>query len=157
MEQPLVNRVLVVEDIQDHADLLVTAFLSTEAKPDVVTFQNGLEALDYLLQRGSFEGVRSATPRLIVLDLHLPGLGGLDLLKRLKLDPRTRTLPVVVCTVSRNSKALEQAMALGADGHFVKPLGESAFFETVRQVSRQWLETRGGDRSPPTQAFPPPV
>lgn len=70
------TRVLVIEDSPDHAELLVTAFLGTEAKPDVLTFQNRREALDYLLQRGHFEGVQSKPPQLVVLDLNLPGLGG---------------------------------------------------------------------------------
>jgi CheY-like chemotaxis protein len=99
---------------------------------------DGVEALDFLFRRGSWEGRASNDPILILLDLHMPKLDGHDVLKVVKGDPALRTIPVVIMTSSREGPDLRKAYDLGANAYVVKPLDFKEFVTAVKTVGTFW-------------------
>jgi two-component system, response regulator len=132
--------ILVVEDNPDDAELTAAVLRQqrTDAVIDVVA--DGLDALDYLGGRGSHEGRGPATPALILLDLKMPRMGGLELLRRLRADERTRRLPVVVLTSSMEETDRRTSYDLGANGYVRKPVDFDQFVEVARKLGDYWLD-----------------
>ena len=100
---------------------------------------DGVEALDYLFQRGAFADRAQVSPKVILLDLKLPRLDGLEVLKRVRADETTRNIPVVILTSSREEPDLARAYELGANSYIVKPVDWTQFSEAIRQVGMYWL------------------
>lgn len=135
------NRViLLVEDNPDDEALTLRAFRKSNILNDVVVVRDGVEALDYLFGEGSYEG-RDTTrqPVLILLDLKLPKVDGLEVLRRLRADGRTRLLPVVILTSSSEEQDLIASYSLGANSYVRKPVDMVQFYEAVRQLGVYWL------------------
>jgi two-component system, response regulator len=132
--------VLLVEDNPDDARLATTALRSNRIINEVVVARDGEEATDYLFGTGSFEG-RDALqcPELVLLDLKLPGMNGLDLLRRIRADERTRLVPVVVLTSSAEEEDLVRSYRLGANSYVRKPIDFEEFIEAIRQLSVYWF------------------
>ena len=132
--------ILMVEDTRDDADLALRALKKNNILNDVVLARDGAEALDYLFGRGAYEG-RDVfdTPQVILLDLNLPKIGGLDVLRRLRADDRTRLTPVVILTSSREEQDLVRSYALGANSYVRKPVDFVQFSDAVRQLGLYWL------------------
>jgi two-component system response regulator len=142
--------ILLVEDNPDDVDLTLRALRKEGMTAEVAIVSDGQEALDYLLCRGRYEGRDPCRrPSVVLLDLKLPGLHGLDVLTRLRADRRTSLLPVVVLTSSREESDVSASYALGANSYIRKPVDFDAFRESIRQVATYWLTL---NEAPPAPA-----
>lgn len=140
MEQVEQKVILLVEDNPDDEALTLRAFRRNNIRNDVVIARDGAEALDYLFATGPYAGRdASVSPQVILLDLKLPKLDGLEVLKRLRADKRTKLLPVVVLTSSNEEKDLIDSYSLGANSYIRKPVDFAQFTEAVRQLGLYWL------------------
>ncbi len=130
--------VVLVEDNPLDVELAQEAFRKAHIANSVRVLRDGAEALDYLLPPPA-AGMEPAPPRVILLDLKLPRVDGLEVLRRLKSDERTRRVPVVVMTSSREERDVVTSYNLGANSYIVKPLDFEQFAEVVRQMGLYWL------------------
>ena len=136
----MLDTILLVEDNPDDRDLTLRALKGQLAANEIVTVVDGVEALDYLFAQGAYAGRDLATqPRLILLDLKLPKLSGLEVLSRIRADPRTRSLPVVVLTSSSEDQDINESYQRGANSYVRKPVVFGDFAEAVRQLGLYWL------------------
>ncbi|GAB4256272.1 MAG: response regulator [Methylomicrobium sp.] len=132
--------ILLVEDNEDDVTLMLRALSDNQITNKIEVVRDGEEALDYLFARGIHSGRdRHALPRIILLDLKLPKLDGLEVLKQIRNDAQTRLTPVVVLTSSKESRDLETSYRLGANSYIQKPLDFSRFVEAVREIAVYWL------------------
>ena len=132
--------ILLVEDNPDDQLLTLRALKKTGVKNEVVVAHDGVEALDYVFASGSHSGRDPAVmPQLILLDLKLPRVGGLEVLKRLRSDERTRRLPVVILTSSREQRDMLDGYGLGANSYVRKPVDFEQFVSAVELLRRYWL------------------
>jgi CheY-like chemotaxis protein len=132
--------VLLVEDNPDDVLLILRALKKNGVKNEVIVARDGVEALYYLFGTGIYAG-RDTTvmPQLILLDLRLPKVEGLEVLRRVREDERTKLLPVVVLTSSRDDQDLVEGYGLHANSYVCKPVGFEGFVEAVRQLKFYWL------------------
>ena len=132
--------VLLVEDNVDDAQLALAALWGNRIVNEVVLARDGEEARDYLFGLGSHAG-RDAShcPQLVLLDLKLPKIDGLDVLRRIRADERTRLTPVVVLTSSDEEEDLIRSYRLGANSYVRKPIDFERFLEAIRQLTVYWL------------------
>src|SRR5438128_1237143 len=132
--------ILLVEDNPDDEALTLRALQKNNIRNEVVVARDGAEALDYMFGTGAHEGRDTGVlPQVILLDLKLPKLGGLEVLERLRADPRTRVVPVVILTSSKEEQDLIQGYSLGANSYIRKPVDFVQFMEAVRQLGLYWL------------------
>jgi two-component system response regulator len=124
--------ILLVEDNQDDEELALLAFERNRVANHLVVVRDGQEALDYL-------GTCAALPEVVLLDLKLPKVDGLEVLRRLRADPRTRRLPVVVLTSSREEDDLLRSYDLGANSYVRKPVDFARFSDVMQQLQMYWL------------------
>jgi len=132
--------ILLVEDNRDDEALTLRALKKNNIKNDVVVAHDGVEALDYLFGTGSHAG-RDLTvmPQVILLDLKLPKVDGLQVLRRVRVHERTRLLPIVILTSSNEEQDRINGYGLGANSYVRKPVDFAQFIEAVRQLSLYWL------------------
>ena len=135
------NRViLLVEDNRDDEELTLRALAKSNVTNPVVVVRDGEEALDYLFARGRYAPpAKVETPQVILLDLKLPKLDGLEVLRALRAQESTRLLPVVVLTSSLEEQDLVRSYQLGANSYVRKPVDFVEFIEAVRQLGLYWL------------------
>ncbi len=132
--------ILLVEDNPDDVDLTLRAFRKSNIVNDVVVARDGVEALDYLFATGAHAGRDpNALPQVVLLDLKLPRLDGLQVLERVRANPTTRLLPVVILTSSTEQRDLVSSYTLGANSYIRKPVDFQEFVEAVRQLGLYWL------------------
>ncbi len=132
--------ILLVEDNPDDEILMLRALAKNGMAGEVVVARDGVEALEYLFSSGRHAGRPGGTmPRLILLDLMLPRLNGFEVLQRLRADERTRLLPVVILTSSRERRDVLEGYGLGANSYVRKPVDFEQFLEVVRQLKHYWL------------------
>jgi two-component system response regulator len=134
------NIILLVEDNPDDAELTMRAFRKSKILNDLILVRDGVEALDYLFSTGSFSGRDpNASPELVLLDLKLPKVDGLEVLRRMRADDRTRRIPVVVLTSSGEEKDIVSSYDLGANSFVRKPVDFAQFLEAAQQLGLYWL------------------
>jgi len=132
--------ILLVEDNPDDVELTLRAFKKCNIANEVVVARDGVEALDYLFGTGAYAGRDlSVMPAVVLLDLKLPGIDGLEVLRRLRADERTRFLPVVVLTSSNEDQDVVNSYQLGANSYIRKPVDFIQFIEAARQLGIYWL------------------
>jgi two-component system response regulator len=136
MTVPETPDVLVVEDNPDDVELTLRALRRMNLTNPVRVARDGVEALEILLGDGT---TRPPLPRVVLLDLKLPRVGGLEVLARLREEERTRMLPVVVLTSSREEPDVKKAYALGVNSYVVKPVEFEKFVDAVGKVGQYWL------------------
>jgi len=143
--------ILLVEDSPEDADLTLHSLRRNNLASHIQWAQDGEEALDFLFCRGAFSS-RSfdSPPKVVFLDLKLPKVDGLEVLRRLKEDVRTRPIPVVIVTSSREETDVVRGYRLGANSYVQKPVDFDRFREAVRQLGLYWLVT---NEPPPEAAF----
>jgi CheY-like chemotaxis protein len=142
------RKILLVEDNPDDIELIQRALRKYNIKVQVEVVQDGEKALDYLFARGEFaEQEGEALPLVVLLDLKLPKVDGLEVLKALRADSRTKTLPIVVLTSSTQEEDVEQAYRSGANSFLHKPVNFGDFRQLVQQLGIYWLV----DNEPPPQ------
>ncbi|MFZ5790003.1 MAG: response regulator [Pseudomonadota bacterium] len=132
--------ILLVEDNPDDVALTLRAFRKNNIKNEVVVARDGVEALDYIFATGSHAARDAAeAPQVVLLDLKLPKLDGMEVLRRLRADARTRLLPIVILTSSREEQDLADSYRLGCNSYVRKPVNFDEFLEAVRQLGLYWL------------------
>lgn len=132
--------ILLVEDNSSDEELTLRALRKSNIANEVVVARDGAEALDYLFARGAHAGRDSAElPQVVLLDLNLPKVGGLDVLRAIRGDERTKLLPVVILTSSKEDKDLLSGYAHGANSYIVKPVDFTQFADSVKQLGMYWL------------------
>ena len=132
------SRILLVEDSVRDAELILSALEPNQVAGEVVHVRDGAEALDYLYRRGTFAGRSDAQPILLLLDLKLPKVDGLEVLRQIKGDAALKMIPVVMMTSSRQEQDLVRSYELGVNAYVVKPMKFQDFVEAVKQVSGFW-------------------
>ncbi len=142
--------ILLVEDNPDDETLTLRALNKNKIMNEIIVARDGAEALDYLFGTGAYAG-RDTTiqPQLILLDLKLPKIDGLEVLKRLRADPRTALQPVTVLTTSNEERDVITSYQLGVNSYIRKPVDFDSFIEAVRQLGLYWLVL---NTPPPTGA-----
>jgi CheY-like chemotaxis protein len=132
--------ILLVEDNKDDVELTLHALRKENLANNIHVARDGEEALEVLFCNGAHAG-RSfdSPPKLVLLDLKLPKVDGMEVLRRLKADPRTKTIPVVILTSSREERDLVQGYGLGANSYIQKPVDFEQFRDTVKTVGLYWL------------------
>jgi len=141
MERVMENKaILLVEDNADDEALTLRALKKNNIKNDVVVAHDGAEALEYLFGTGKFAGRNTDfIPQVVLLDLKLPKVDGLEVLRRLRADQRTKLLPVVILTSSTEEQDRIKGYDLGANSYVRKPVDFSQFIDAVRQLGLYWL------------------
>ena len=146
-----VHDILLVEDSQNDVDLALYALREEKLANNIFVVRDGREALDFLFCRGSFaERSFNHPPKLVLLDLKLPKVDGLQVLKELKNDSRTKSIPVVIMTSSSEERDLVEGYNLGVNSYIQKPVDFEQFRKTVKTLGLYWLVVNQSpiDRSP---------
>jgi CheY-like chemotaxis protein len=132
--------ILLVEDSQNDVDLALHTLRREKLANNILVVRDGEEALDFLFCRGAFADKSfDHPPKLVLLDLKLPKVDGMELLKQIKSDPQTKTIPVVVMTSSKEERDLVASYNLGANSYIQKPVDFEEFREMVKTVGLYWL------------------
>ena len=132
--------ILLVEDNPDDEALTMRALKQSKLANEIVITRDGNEALEFLFARGKYEGRDvSHTPAVVLLDLKLPKLSGLEVLQQLRADPRTRLIPVVVLTSSSEDEDMMRSYQLGANSYVRKPVVFGRFADAVSQLGLYWM------------------
>lgn len=143
--------ILLVEDNMADAELALHAFRKYKIANHILHVQDGAEALDFLFSRGAYSSQPlSHHPRLILLDLKLPKIDGLQVLKEIKRNPAIRAIPVILLTSSNEERDLVASYQLGVNSYIQKPVNFAAFQDVVRQLGWYWLVV---NKQPPAAAF----
>jgi len=132
------NRILLVEDSARDAELILDALAPHQLAGKIAHVRDGAEALDYLHRRGAFAGRVDGQPALLLLDLKLPKVDGLEVLRHMKADAELKIIPVVMMTSSRQEQDLVRSYQLGVNAYVVKPMKFQDFVEAVKKVSGFW-------------------
>ena len=132
--------ILLIEDSLDDAEMTLRALKKINLDNNIVHLENGQEALDFLFAKGKFETLRlSSQPKVILLDIKMPKVDGMEVLRRIKSDKRTRMIPVVIMTSSSEEKDLVTSYKLGVNSYVVKPVDFENFSRAVGELGLYWL------------------
>ncbi|PKN19122.1 MAG: two-component system response regulator [Deltaproteobacteria bacterium HGW-Deltaproteobacteria-6] len=132
--------IVIVEDNHHDIEMILDAFRELEIKADTLIFSDGTEAVkNFFGVGGRFFSEKCKLPRLILLDLKLPKINGMEVLKLLKTDERTRSIPVVVFTTSNEQRDRMESYKLGANSYLVKPLDADQFVNHIKQIINYWI------------------
>jgi len=143
--------ILLVEDSPEDAELTIRAFRRHKIANEIQVAEDGAEALDFLFCRGVHKDrTFSHPPRLVLLDLKLPKVGGMEVLRAIRADERTKAIPVVVLTSSKEERDLIDGYKLGVNAYAQKPVDFQQFSETVRQIGMFWMLI---NQAPPPATF----
>jgi CheY-like chemotaxis protein len=133
-----VKRILLAEDNPKDVELTLAALDEYHLANEVVVANDGSEALDYLYRRGRFATRPVGNPVVVLLDLKMPKVDGLEVLKTIKADPNMKSIPTVVLTSSREGQDLVKSYNMGANAYVVKPIGFQAFMDAVKHLGAFW-------------------
>ena len=133
------NPILLVEDNPDDEALTMRAFRKNNIRNEIIVARDGAEALDHLYGTGTREGQEPLLPQVVLLDLKLPKVDGLEVLRRIRSDPRTALLPVVILTSSKEQQDIINGYRLGCNSYVRKPVDFDQFIEAARQLGLYWL------------------
>jgi CheY-like chemotaxis protein len=134
------KRILLVEDSKKDVDLALAALAESELANEVVVVRDGEQALDYLYQRGSFRLRAPGNPAVVLLDLKLPKVSGLEVLEQIKKDLQLKVIPVVMLTSSREEVDLASSYQSGVNAYVVKPVTFSQFVQALRELGVFWAQ-----------------
>jgi CheY-like chemotaxis protein len=132
--------ILLVEDSQDDLDMALHALRKANLTNRIQTVRDGAEALEFIFCEGAFAGRKFENPpKVILLDLKLPKIDGMEVLKRIKGDPRTKMIPVVILTSSKEQRDVIESYNLGVNSYIVKPVNFEQFATAVQELGMYWL------------------
>ncbi|MGR3301901.1 MAG: response regulator [Candidatus Scalindua sp.] len=145
------RKILIIEDDPDHADLMLDIFDTEDIESEVVLMQNGQEVIDYLQKTYSSDlavqsdinggNGRHSHIDLIILDLNLPKISGMDVLKALKKNPRYCSIPVVILSTNSDENTILEAYKNGANGYVTKPMSYDEFVDKIKLLRKYWSDT----------------
>jgi two-component system response regulator len=136
----MASEIILVEDNVSDADLIKRALAKSNVANKIIHLKDGQEALDYLFGEGQWKGIKTSNAsKLILLDLKMPKISGLEVLKKIKSNEETREIPVVVLTSSKEDPDIKECYKLGVNSYVVKPLGFDEFSKTVSQLGLYWM------------------
>jgi CheY-like chemotaxis protein len=135
---PSAKKILLAEDSPQDVEMTLSALSSYHLSNNIVVVSDGEQALDYLYARGKFAGRTDGQPLLVLLDLKMPKVDGLEVLRVIKNDENLRALPVVMLTASREEQDVVKSYQLGVNAYVVKPVGFQKFVEAVKQIGAFW-------------------
>ena len=140
MNRPNQTEILLVEDSQDDLDMTLRALRKANMANHIQVARDGAEALDFIFCEGAHAARKIENiPKLILLDLKLPKIDGMEVLRRVKTDPRTKMIPVVMLTSSKEQKDVIESYGLGTNSYIVKPVDFESFAEAVQKMGMYWL------------------
>jgi len=140
MKELMPVEILLVEDNPNDAELTIRALKKHDLADHLFHVSDGAEALDFIFMRGKYKDMKIEKPlKVILLDLKLPKVNGLEVLRALKMDEQTQTIPVVIVTSSNEDPDMQTAYELGANSYIVKPVQFDAFIEAMTRLGRYWL------------------
>ena len=133
--------ILLVEDNITDAELTIRELKKHNMANNLVHVKNGEEALDFIFATGKYATTREIqySPKVVLLDIQMPKVNGLEVLQKIKADPRTRAIPVVVLTSSKESPDIQKCYDLGANSYIVKPVNFEGFAQSIRNLGFYWL------------------
>ena len=140
-----VKRILIVDDSPKDVELTIAALAEKNLANEVVVAEDGEEALDYLYKRGKFADV-DGFPAVILLDIKMPKMNGIEVLKHIRTDPKFKLIPVIMVTSSREEKDLVESYKLGANSYVVKPVDIVQFIDAIKVLGQYWAVI---NQSPP--------
>jgi CheY-like chemotaxis protein len=129
--------ILLIEDNPDHVELIIKALRNNNVLNEVHVVTSGEVAMDFLSQRGEY--ANAARPGLILLDIKLPGMDGIEFLRRIKADPKLKPIPVVVLTTSAGEKEIVESYRCGANSYIVKPVDFEQFVKVIKELKLYWM------------------
>jgi CheY-like chemotaxis protein len=129
--------ILLIEDNPDHVELTLTALSNNNVLNEVHVATSGEEAMDFLYQRGKY--AYAARPGLILVDIKLPGMDGIELVRRIKADPKLKPIPVVILTTSTDEEEIEKSYSNGANSYIVKPVDFEQFGKVIKELKLYWM------------------
>lgn len=138
MSETGIVEILLVEDSAADAEMTIRALRKRNVSNLLTWVKDGVEAMDFIQCRGGFAGRSPSHPKLILLDIKMPRVDGIEVLRQIKGDPATRSIPVVMLTSSAENRDLEECYRLGANSYLVKPVDFAAFTEVVSQTGLYW-------------------
>jgi len=133
--------ILLVEDNETDAEMTIRALRRKNLANNLVWVKDGAEALDFIFRRGVYATRPNGTPRLVLLDLKMPKVDGIEVLRRIKANEETRSVPVVVMTSSNEERDVLESYRLGANSYIVKPVEFPAFLDVVAKIGLYWVLT----------------
>jgi CheY-like chemotaxis protein len=139
--------ILLVEDTAADAEMTLRALRKNHLANRIHWVKDGEQALEYMFRTGGYAGREPSLPKLVLLDIKMPKVDGIEVLRRLKADAATRTIPVVIMTSSEEEKDLVASYRLGVNSYIVKPVQFEAFLKTVAEIGLYWVLT---NRLPPS-------
>jgi CheY-like chemotaxis protein len=132
-----VKRILIVDDSPKDVELTIAALAEKNLANEVVVAEDGVEALDYLYKRGKFVN-ETASPAVILLDIKMPKMDGIEVLKHIRSDPNFKLIPVIMVTSSREERDLVESYKLGANSYVVKPVDIIQFIDAIKVLGQYW-------------------
>ena len=133
-----VKRILIVDDSTKDVELTISALAENNLANEVVVAEDGEEALDYLYKRGKFTN-DSGDPAVILLDIKMPKMDGIEVLKHIRSDPKFKYIPVIMVTSSREERDLVESYKLGANSYVVKPVDIFQFIDAIKVLGQYWV------------------
>jgi len=133
-----IRSIMLAEDNPNDVELTLEALGAHNLANDVVVVEDGAEALDYLYRRGKFKMREAGNPAVVLLDIKLPKVDGLEVLRQIRSDDGLRTIPVVILTSSREETDLVKSYSLGVNAYVVKPVDFKEFFDAVKRLGVFW-------------------
>jgi CheY-like chemotaxis protein/DNA-binding XRE family transcriptional regulator len=152
MQTPELVEILLVEDNVDDVELTMHTFHQARFSNRIQVAADGQEALDYLLCEGPHASRTSGRPQIVLLDLYLPKVSGLDVLRRMKSEEKTRTIPVVILTISQVFSDFAECQRLGAETYIIKPLNFQRLSQITPRLHLDWALLKSGPRTTPARA-----
>ena len=133
--------VLLVEDNVSDAELTIRELKKHNMANNLFHLKNGEEALDFIFATGNYAGIREVQhpPKVILLDIQMPKVNGIEVLQKIKADPRTKTVPVVILTSSKENPDIQKCYDLGANSYIVKPVNFEGFAQAIKNLGFYWL------------------
>ncbi len=133
-----IKRILIVDDSQKDVELTIAALSENNLANKVDVAEDGEEALDYLYKRGKFSSYDKGNPGVILLDIKMPKMNGIEVLKHIRSDAKLKLIPVIMVTSSREERDLIESYKLGANAYVVKPVDISQFIESIKTLGQFW-------------------
>ena len=133
-----IKTILIAEDDPKDVELILEAMAENKLANKVVVVNNGVEAMDYLNREGKYKSRKPGNPVLVLLDIKMPRMGGIEVLRKIKNDEKLKITPVIMLTSSREEMDLNQSYDLGVNAYVVKPVGFQNFIDAVKQIGGFW-------------------